>query len=97
MAAAVADATAGLAKLVQTPNEGIFSMGLLSMILAAGCELVFTIFTGNTFKAPGAAPMLQHKSAPLQTCCVIDASIPDCTGVLSELPLPLELCLNHIS
>jgi hypothetical protein len=40
------------------------------MILAAGCMLVFTIFSGVTTNVltPGGTAMLHFNSAPLQTC-----------------------------
>ena len=54
-AAAVAAATVGLASDIHTPKVGMFTMGLLSMILAAGVP-AFVLLIGSTFSALGAAP-----------------------------------------
>lgn len=66
-AAAVAEATVGLAMLMQTPKVGILTMGLLSMMLAAGMLQPMVSAVGNTIKAPGAAPKEQLINAPLTT------------------------------
>lgn len=56
-AAAVAEATAGLERLMHTPKGGMFANGLLSMIVAAG---LFSIIKGGpvgiTIRLLGAAP-----------------------------------------
>jgi hypothetical protein len=54
-AAAVADATVGLASDMHTPNVGMFTIGLLSMMLAAGAPQL-TLLAGSTLSALGAAP-----------------------------------------
>jgi hypothetical protein len=68
-AADVAAATAGLAKLMHIPNGAIFTIGLWSMIVAAGWLLVITLLTGKTVNWLGATPKLHLNMAPLQTCC----------------------------
>lgn len=71
IAAAVADATAGLAIEVHIPNGAIFTMGLLSIIVAMGCDVVITILSGNTVNVPGATPKLHCNVAPLHTANAI--------------------------
>lgn len=56
IAAAVAAATCGLDIDMHIPNGAILTMGLLSMIVAAAGPPAFTIPTGNTLRADGAAP-----------------------------------------
>lgn len=56
-AAAVAEATVGLAIDIHTPNGRIFTIGLLSIIFATGVVAV-VILSGKTFKTLGAAPKL---------------------------------------
>jgi len=67
-AAAVAAATVGLAGDLQTPNGGILTIGLLSIILAAGFFSAITLFVGNTINVLGAAPIVHIKLAPMFTC-----------------------------
>jgi len=67
-AAAVAVATVGLATLEHTPNGGMFTMGTLSMIFAAGTPPAITRLIGKTCSVAGAAPKLHCSSAPLVTC-----------------------------
>ena len=55
MAAAVAEATVGFAKLLHIPKVAIF-MGLLSMIVAAGNLPARTLLSGVTIKGQGANP-----------------------------------------
>lgn len=66
-AAAVADATAGFARLMHMPNGGMFTNGLLSMIVAAGMFVAVTLAVGKTFSALGAAPKLHCIIAPVTT------------------------------
>ncbi len=66
-AAAVAAATVGLAMLIQTPKVGILTMGLLSMIVAAGILHPIVFAVGNTIKEAGAAPKEQLIIAPMTT------------------------------
>jgi hypothetical protein len=54
-AAAVAEATVGLASDMHMPKGGMFVVGMLSMILAAGAPIM-VLFVGRTFSALGAAP-----------------------------------------
>lgn len=71
IAAAVAEATSGLAIDEHMPNGTTLTMGLLSIIVAAGCELVSTRFSGSTNRVDGASPNVQAVPAPLQTCIAI--------------------------
>src|SRR5262249_42293087 len=66
-AAAVAAATVGFAGLWHMPNGMMFTMGLLSMMLAAGTFVVITRFTGSTTRLLGAKPMLHFSMAPMHT------------------------------
>jgi hypothetical protein len=70
-AAAVAEATVGFAMELHMPNGGTFTIGLLSMILAAGVP-VSTHLSGRTTKEDGAAPKLHCNIAPIQTCIAIN-------------------------
>jgi hypothetical protein len=70
-AAAVAEATVGFAIELHIPNGGTFTMGLLSMMLAAGVP-VRTHLSGNTTREDGAAPKLHCNIAPIQTCIAIN-------------------------
>lgn len=63
-AAAVAEATCGFAMLVHIPKGFIFTLGLLSIIFAAGFEQLMTLFCGITLSADGAVPKLQAHIAP---------------------------------
>jgi hypothetical protein len=56
MAAEVAEMTAGLATLRHIPKGKILTMGLLSMMFAAGWLLDMTILIGSTINALGAIP-----------------------------------------
>jgi hypothetical protein len=62
-AAAVADATVGLAMDMHMPNGGMLVMGTKSMMLAAGV-VAFTLLTGKTFSAEGAIPKVHIMTAP---------------------------------
>ena len=55
-AALVAAATMGFAIDMHITNGGIFSMGMCSMMVAAGGPPAMVRLVGNTFKALGAAP-----------------------------------------
>ena len=65
-AAAVAEATAGLAMELHIPNGAMFTNGLLSIILAIGIA-VSTRFTGSTLSMPGASPNEHCSVAPPHT------------------------------
>lgn len=66
-AAAVAAATIGFAGLLHIPNGGMLTMGLLSMMLAAGVPVIVRL-AGNTTRLLGATPKLHIIIAPVQTC-----------------------------
>jgi hypothetical protein len=63
-AAAVAAATVGLLKVVHMPNGMMFTIGLLSMIVATGISVDITRFSGNTMYDAGATPKLHWHIAP---------------------------------
>jgi len=65
-AAAVAAATMGFAGQLHIPNGGILTMGLLSMMLAAGAPVI-TLLAGKTDKALGETPKLHCRLAPAAT------------------------------
>lgn len=65
-AAAVADATVGLAMDMHIPKGGIFVMGMKSMMLAAGV-VALTLLAGNTLSADGAIPKEHIITAPAVT------------------------------
>jgi hypothetical protein len=77
-AAAVAAATTGLAGDIHIPNGMMLTIGLLSIIFAAGILLVSVRFCGKTTSVPGAAPKLHFSVAPLQTCIGISDSDQRC-------------------
>jgi hypothetical protein len=81
---AVAAATVGLARLEHIPNGMMFTMGTLSMMLAAGWLPVITRFTGSTTRLLGASPKLHIIIAPLQTCIPMTDHLPG-TFLLSTL------------
>ena len=62
-AAAVADATVGLAIDMHMPNGGMLVIGIKSMMLAAGV-VALTLLTGNTLSAEGAIPKVHIMTAP---------------------------------
>ena len=63
-AAAVAEATDGLAMEEHMPNVGMFVMGMKSMMVAAG-DVALTLFAGVTIREAGATPKEQVIIAPL--------------------------------
>lgn len=63
-AAAVAEATVGLEGEEHIPNGGMFTVGLLSMMLAAGVPPTLVLLAGNTLSALGAAPKVQAIMLP---------------------------------
>jgi hypothetical protein len=71
-AAAVADATVGFASEVHMPNGGMFTIGLLSMIVAAGAG-VKTFVLDVTTKVDGASPKEQNRPAPAHTHIAIES------------------------
>jgi len=66
-AAAVAAATIGLDGLLHMPNGGMLTIGLLSMMFAAGVPVSIR-FAGNTTRLLGATPKLHCIIAPMHTC-----------------------------
>jgi len=74
-AAAVADATVGLAMELHIPKGSMLTIGAKSIIVAAGAVAI-TRFTGSTVNVDGAAPKLHCKLAPLHTRTPIDKSLP---------------------
>lgn len=70
-AAAVTAATAGFDGVVHIPNGGMFAIGLLSMMFAAGMFSIITLLTGNTTRDEGATPKLHCIIAPIITCFAI--------------------------
>src|SRR6185503_7483585 len=69
-AAAVAAATVGFAIDEHIANGMMFTIGLLSMMFAAGVP-VSVLFAGRTTSELGAAPKLHCNIAPMQTCIAI--------------------------
>ena len=67
IAAAVADATDGLDIDIHIPNGAMLTIGLLSIIVAAGGPPALTMPTGRTFNADGAAPNVHIICAPDDT------------------------------
>lgn len=67
----IAAATAGFAIEVHIPKGAIFTMGLLSIMVAMGCDVVITILSGKTVNVPGATPKLHCSVAPLHTANAI--------------------------
>jgi hypothetical protein len=65
-AAAVADATVGLAMDMHAPKVGMFVMGTKSMMLAAGAPQLVR-FTGRTMRDEGATPKEHIMTAPAVT------------------------------
>ena len=74
-AAAVAEATAGLAIDLHIPNGGIFTNGLWSRILAAGLFCAVVRFCGNTTSELAIVPMVHIMLAPSVTCMAICHSL----------------------
>lgn len=68
MAAEVAAATAGFAMDMHMPKGGMFTMGLLSMMFAAGGPPHIVLFVGSTIKLLGATPNEHIIIAPATTC-----------------------------
>lgn len=66
-AAAVAAATTGLAGELQTPKGMMFTIGMWSMMFAAGGPSHRTLFFGRTVNEDGATPKVQFISAPIET------------------------------
>src|SRR6185436_1869208 len=80
-AAAVAAATVGFAIDEHMPNGMMFTIGLLSMMLASGV-CVSVLLTGNTASVLGAAPKLHCIVAPMHTCNAIYEFLSQRFGLL---------------
>lgn len=63
-AAAVAAATWGFDGLMHIPKGMIFTIGLLSMMFAAGMFDALTMLAGRTVRLEGAAPKVHISIAP---------------------------------
>ena len=66
-AAAVAEATVGLAMLWHMPKGMIFAIGLLSIMLPAGLFCTFGRIGSTTIKLEGAIPKEHWSKAPAVT------------------------------
>ena len=69
-AAAVADATIGLAMDMHMPKGGILTIGAKSMMLAAGAVAI-VLLVGSTERTEGATPKVHVIIAPAVTNCDI--------------------------
>ena len=58
IAADVADAVVGFARLEHMPNGMMFTIGTWSMMFAANWLAIFSRLVGNTTRLDGAAPKL---------------------------------------
>ncbi len=67
MAAAVAAATVGLEGELHMPNGMMFTIGLKSMMVAAGGPSAITWSVGSTTRLDGAAPKVHCNCAPIET------------------------------
>jgi hypothetical protein len=74
-AAAVAEATSGLAMLMHMPNVGMFVIGAKSMIVAAGMLLTIVVGALVALSGAGATPNVHVINAPVTTCC---GMVPPC-------------------
>jgi hypothetical protein len=74
-AAAVADATVGFMSDVHMPNGGKFTIGFLSMIVAAGAG-VSTFVLDVTIRVDGAVPNEHIRPAPAHTHIAISFPFP---------------------
>lgn len=76
IAAAVAEATAGLASDMHTPKGGMFTNGFWSMILAAGGPPAMVLLRGSTLSVLGAMPNVHIIIAPETTCWgIVNANV----------------------
>ena len=66
-AAAVAEATVGLANERHIPKVGIFTIGLLSMMLATNKPCITKLRGGSTVRGAGVIPILHFIIAPMHT------------------------------
>src|SRR5580692_6507345 len=89
-AAAVAAATVGLAIELHMPKGGMFTIGLLSMMLAADVPHMH-LFAGRTFNVLGASPKLHIIIAPVVTSCGMAIPFSIHAARLRTRPLPWVL------
>lgn len=75
-AAAVWAAVGGFGSIVQTPKGKMFTIGLLSMMFAAGLPPIVTRFVGSTTSDDGAAPAEHWSIAPWTTGMAIGRTVP---------------------
>ena len=66
-AAAVAEATTGFEGLLHIPKGMMLTIGLWSMMFAAGTNEVSILLAGRTTSELGATPKLHCSKAPMQT------------------------------
>jgi hypothetical protein len=66
-AAAVAEATAGLAMDIHMPKVGMFVIGMKSFMFGGGA-VALVMFTGRSLRADGATPKEHIITAPEVTC-----------------------------
>ena len=84
IAAAVAEATVGLARDMHIPKGITLTIGTWSMMFAAGWFMPNTRWIGRTTSADGAAPIVHWQTAELTTSLGIE---------LTDRPL-FRSCLN---
>src|SRR5580693_5970122 len=86
-AAAVAAATVGLASDMHMPKGGMFTMGLLSIMLAAAVPHMH-LLAGRIFNVLGATPKLHIIIAPVVTSCGMAIPFSIRAARLRTRPLP---------
>lgn len=74
--------TAGFVGALHITKDGILTIGLLSIMFAAGIPLAFTAFVGKTLSGIGAEPKVHCIKAPVVT---------------SSTPIRLDLSLSYAS
>ncbi|MEY2451826.1 MAG: hypothetical protein QOD92_1400 [Acidimicrobiaceae bacterium] len=84
-AADVAAATVGFARLVHMPNGGMFIIGTMSLIVAAGLPSMSTRLVGSTFNVDGATPKLHVNIAVAVTFGGMESLLPRVLHRHSEL------------
>jgi len=89
IAAAVSAITAGLLVLMHMANGGTFTIGLLSMIVAAGIPPAVTRFSGRTIRAAGVVPKLHFSMAPVVISGVDMTRTPEQAYRPSEYATPV--------
>ena len=87
-AADVAAIKAGFVGALHIPKGRMFTIGLKSMMFAAGLPSTITRLAGRTISDDGATPKLHCIIAPMTTCFAIAEN--------SFLPAPLSWVLFHL-